>query len=285
MLQRPAVTRTATLVAAAWVVALAVGCSGGDGNDINARGSSVTVAETTVAPDADAIPPDTASPIDGSPSTLLGEVVITAAPPPSPPPGPTVPPPSVSDVPETGVPGLDSTDVFCAAWSRFGGSFQVVAVNAAFGAGSVEDRAVVEVVAGPTVVAAHAEMTETWPAEIAAESSVALDDAFGPFARRLAAATDALAAVGLTEEQAVALDDAWLAFLAERDPTDADVDLVVPADLTTVVGSAVPLYLDTVGPWAEDETLVTDASTPLTDEYLATSCPDQGTLLGGEIDG
>jgi hypothetical protein len=268
---------------------LAAGCSDGDGSDINARGSSVTLAATaatgTAGPADVPTLPVTASPDNPSVSTLPGEVVITAAPPPSPPPGPTVPPPSVSDVPETGVPGLDSADVFCAAWSRFGGSFQVVAVNAAFGAGSVEDRAVVEVVAGPTVVAAYAEMTETWPAEIAAESSAALGDAFGPFARRLAAAADALAAVGLTEEQAVALDEAWVAFLAERDPTDAEVDLVVPEDLSAIVVSAVPLYLDTVGPWAEDETLVTEASTPLTDEYLATGCPDQGTLLGGEIDG
>jgi hypothetical protein len=128
-------------------------------------------------------------------------------------------------------------------------------------------------------------MADTWPDELAAESSIALEDAFGPFARRLAAASDALSAAGLTAEQGVALDDAWVSFLAERDPTDAEVNLVVADDLTAVVASAVPLYLDVVGPWAEDESLVTAASTPLTDEYLATRCPDQGTLLGGEIDG
>lgn len=253
------------------------GCSGGDGSDINARGTTVTLVETTAVP---------ATPVvDVGDSTLPGEPVVTAAPPPTAPPGPTEPPPSVSDVPETGVPGLDSADSFCAAWSRFGGSFQVVAVNAAFGAGSVEDRAFIEVVAGPTVVAAHAAMTETWPDEIAAESSTALDDAFGPLARRLAAASDALAEAGLTDEQQVALDDAWLAFLTERDPTDVEVDLVVADDLDAVVAAAVPLYLATVGPWAEDETLVTSVTTPLTDAYLATQCPDQGTLAGGEIEG
>lgn len=273
---------------AAGAITCASACSAGDGNDINARGTSITLAdvtETTESTGTAAISAPIVAPIDSTISTLSGDVVITAAPPPSAPPGPTEPPPSVSDVPETGVPGLDSTDQFCAAWSRFGGSFQVVAVNAAFGAGSIEDRAVIEVVAGPTVVAAHAEMAETWPDEIAAESAVALDDAFGPLARRSAAAPDALAAVGLTEEQRVALDDAWLSFLADRDPTDAEVNLVVPDELNAVVVAAVPLYLDAVGPWAEDETLVTQASTPLTDEYLATRCPDQGTLLGGEIDG
>lgn len=273
------------LVSALGAVACAAACSSGDGNDINARGTSITLAETTDTVDTGSTSAEVAPPSASAVASLPGEVVITAAPPPSAPPGPTVTAPPVSDVPETGVPGLDSADVFCASWSRFGGSFQVVAVNAAFGSGSIEDRAFIEVVAGPTVAVAYAEMAETWPDEIAAESSIALEDAFGPFARRLAAASDALSAAGLTAEQGVALDDAWVSFLAERDPADAEVNLVVADDLNAVVASAVPLYLDVVGPWAEDESLVTEASTPLTDEYLATRCPDQGTLLGGEIDG
>ena len=274
------------VAAACTSVVLAAACSTGDGTDIDARGGSNTSADTVAT--SEQPPEPTPVGTERAPSsapTLPREPIVTAAPPPTAPPGPTVTAPPVSDVPETGVPGLDSTDAFCAAWSRFGGSFQVVAVNAAFGAGSVEERAFVEVVAAPTVVAAHADMAALWPEAIDAEAGVALDEVFGPFARRLAAATDALDAAGLSADQRAALDAAWLRFLADRDPTDAEVDVDVGDEIAAVVATAVPAYLDEVGPWADDESLVTAASTPLTDAYLATECPDQGTLAGGEVEG
>lgn len=288
------------------LVGLLAACSGGDGTDIDARGATgaeTTATTTSIAsPDAET---DVGT-VTGSAlaATLPGESVVAEptpppaepAPPtaeatyqattPTPPPAePTASVPLVSDVPETGIPGLDSDDAFCSAWSQFGGSFQVVAVNAAFGVGSVEERAFIEVVAGPTVVAAHAEMTANWPDQIEAESTVALDEAFGPLAERLGAASGALADAGLTPEQSAALDDAWLAFLAERDPTDVEVNLVLDDELGAIVVAAVPGYLDVVGPWAEDESLITDVSIPLTDAYLAAECPDQGTLAGGEVEG
>jgi hypothetical protein len=34
---------------------------------------------------------------------------------------------------------------------------------------------------------------------------------------------------------------------------------------------------------AQDPRLISDAATPLTFEYLATNCPDQGTLGGNDI--
>ena len=41
--------------------------------------------------------------------------------------------PAIEPVPETGVPGIDSGDVFCRAWSEFAGSFQALGLVSAIG--------------------------------------------------------------------------------------------------------------------------------------------------------
>ncbi len=259
------------------------GCSSGDGTDIE-RGA-------TGATDTAARPSDEAAATDpGSATTAGGPIAPDALPGESTSPAtsatgtrPTSVP--VSGVPGSGAPGLDSDDAFCAAWSRFGGSFQVVAVNAAFGSGSAVDPAFVEVAAGPTVASAYAELTEYWPDAIAVEADVALDEWIGPLARRLAVARDALVAEGATPDQLDDLEAAWLAFLAERDPSEAEVTLALDDELAGIVTAAVPGYLDQVGLWTEDDSLATEVSVPLTEDYLASECPDQGTLAGGEVDG
>src|SRR5690606_10449555 len=70
-------------------------------------------------------------------------------------------------VPETGVPGLDSDVDVCRAWSEFAGSYQVVAVAAAFG-DDTADVARLEVIASPVVAGAYDDMVADWPDELAA---------------------------------------------------------------------------------------------------------------------
>jgi hypothetical protein len=160
-----------------------------------------------------------------------------------------------------------------------------VAVNAAFGSGSVEDRAVLEVVAAPTVTRAFDDLAANWPAEIETEAALALDGSFGPFDRRLGVALDALTQVGATDDQLARLDEAWVDTLAARDPESADVYVDLDDDLRALVLAATPVHVTAVGAWADDTSLVTDVATPATDAYLASTCPDRGVLSGQEVDG
>lgn len=267
---------TALRPALAVLVLTAAACSSGDGTDIGASPSSPTLSPDSVSTPAEspAELPGVITPPDLTPDTVGDEVAASSS---------TDAQPTFPTVPETGIPGLDSDDEFCAAWSRFGGSFQVVAVNAAFGDGSVVDRAFVEVAGGPTVALALDDMAAAWPDEIATEAGTALGDVFGPFATRVGAAEQALTSAGATSDDIEALTDAWLAFLAVRDPSEVAVVLDLDDRLTGLVVAAVPTYLTDVGTWDEDESLVTEASIPMTEAYLAARCPDQGTLAGQEV--
>ena len=260
-------------VAAAGLVLL-TGCSTGDGSDLDARTPAITVPPTTVA-DTSATPAAPATTQDAS-------GVASADADPTPATSDAGPPTSVA-VAETGVPGLDSEDAFCAAWSRFGGSFQVVAVTAAFTDGPPESVAELEVIAAPTVSDAYRALTDTWPDEIDAERDVALDEVLGPFARRLGAGLDALAAAGATDDDLAVLDEAWIAALARRNPDSPEIALDLPAQQWALVDTAVPAYLDAVGTWRDDDSLVTGIDIPLTNDYLARTCPDQGALTGQEV--
>ena len=50
-----------------------------------------------------------------------------------------------------------------------------------------------------------------------------------------------------------------------------------------LIDAAAPAYLDEVGAWLDDDSLLSDADIPLTDAYLAENCPDQGVLAGREV--
>lgn len=191
---------------------------------------------------------------------------------------------SVSELPEVGVPGLDSTDAFCAAWSRFAGSFQVVAVTAAFGSGPPEALASLEVAAAPTVGAAYEQLVANWPDELAPEADVVAQDFLGPFARRLAAAQESLLATGADSDIVGTIDAAWVAGLAGRDPSTPEFVVDLPDEVWAVVDAAAADFAGRLVPFGTDPSLVTDVDTPLTSAYLAVSCPDQGTLSGQEVD-
>ena len=196
----------------------------------------------------------------------------------------TTPRVSVVDVPEVGVPGLDSDDEFCSSWSRFAGSFQVVAVTSAFGSGSPDQLAALEVAAAPTVTAAYEQLVGNWPAELAAEADLVADEFLGPFARRLEVARTALHDVGADDATIDTIEQAWLAGLARRDPTTPEFVVDLPEELWTVIDDAATTFSEQRVPFAQDPSLVTEVETPLTSEYLAVSCPDQGTLSGQEIE-
>jgi hypothetical protein len=276
-----AVRLTSSRGAALLVVGLSglvIGCSSGDGTDLDSRTPSPSTSATRIAASDEATVPTGSTPSDpNSPDPTSSTNTAATSP------GGTEPATSEpsSAAPETGVPGLDAEDAFCAAWSRFGGSFQVVAVNAAFG--DAPSELVLEVAAAPTVAGAYLDLGEHWPEEIADERAAALEGALGPFARRLAYASDALAGAGATATDLDALATAWVAALGERDPDDPVLQLELSAELRTLVDAAGATYLDEVGPWADDESLVTEVEIPATNQYLADNCPDQGTLAGQEV--
>ena len=74
---------------------------------------------------------------------------------------------------DTGVPGLDSGDAFCAAWSRFGGSWQLLVQVGA--AGDPVQLARLEVIASTVVQGAYGDVFAAWPAELESEREVVAD--------------------------------------------------------------------------------------------------------------
>lgn len=257
------------------VASIAGACSRSD--DLTSPAASTT----TLAPSAD--PP----PVSSSLSVGTGSADVateTAADGTAPVSLVTTPPISIIDVVEVGVPGLDSADEFCSSWSRFAGSFQVVAVTAAFGSGSPEQLAALEVAAAPTVTSAYRQLVESWPDELAAEADLVADEFLGPFARRQEAARSALDEVGADEAAITTIESAWLDGLARRDPTTPEFTVDLSDDLWAVIDAAAVAFARQRVPFSQDPSLVTDVQTPLTSEYLAVSCPDQGTLSGQEVE-
>jgi hypothetical protein len=191
---------------------------------------------------------------------------------------------AIPTVPEVGVPGLESDDVLCRAWSRFGGSFQVLAVASSFGAGGPGAVAELEVLAAASVARAYEDLLASWPDELAAERDVVAEEYLGPFARRAESALDALVDAGATEEVLDELVAAWEDALARRDPTDPEVAVAVPATAVDVVAEAAGEFGAAAVPIPEDPELRVTAEAPATEAYLAATCPDRGTLGGIEVE-
>ncbi|MGH9133101.1 MAG: hypothetical protein ACRDZZ_04130 [Ilumatobacteraceae bacterium] len=247
------------LVVAAAVWAAAGGCAGDDDDGAGAPEGPTTTGPATAGSDSDSAggtdPPGT-----GSPS-------VTA----------------VATIPEVGVPGLDSDDVVCRAWSRFGGSFQVVAVAASFGSGGPVAAAALEVIASPVVTTAYDDMVANLPDELEAEAEAVADGYLGPFARRAERALAELEAAGADQAAMATIVAAWETALADRDPTDPEVAVELPDDVRALVDAAAAEFEAQVVPVPSDPSLITGVEVPLTEQYLADTCPDQGTLSG--VDG
>lgn len=183
----------------------------------------------------------------------------------------------------TGIPGLDSDDPFCAAWSRFAGSWQVLSVGSSF-LGDPDRVATWEVASSPVIAEAYAALIDNFPEQLAAEADAVAEGYFGVLLRRSSDAGSALIAAGADADAIGRLSEAWLAALAARDPADPDLTFAVPSDLDAMVAEAVAALIADRVEFHLDPAMVVVVETPGTDAYLGTACPDQGTLTGQEVD-
>ncbi|CAN5413343.1 hypothetical protein BH23ACT3_BH23ACT3_24180 [soil metagenome] len=266
--------RLASIAVAGLVGVVAAGCSSDDDNTAPVTADTVIAASTTDP-----------APTDPDPTTSVTSDAGDAA-------GPVTTVAEVTDdpdviavtIPEIGVPGLDSDVVVCRAWSRFAGSFQVVAVAASFGDDPLE-AARLEVAASPVVTTAVDDMVENWPDELADEADAVADDFVGPYGRRSALALDALLAAGAEPDDLNELADVWTAALSGRDPTEVLPALELPGDLAELVEKAAVDFAARVVTIPQDPSLVTEVEIPRSEEFLFETCPDRGTLGGTEVEG
>lgn len=243
--------------------------------DDDADAPIAATATITAAPSTEQASDATAKSSEGATSTAASENRGTG----------TASTDTIAMVPEQRVPGLDSADAFCRGWSEFAGSFQALAFASAAGADGAVDGAAaarLEVVASGAVSAAAQLLADEFPEAIVFERDVFVDDVIGPFARRAGRAIDELLAAGLSSAQIEQLGDAWLEALAVADADEADVVVAVPSELIGAVGTATGVFSAGVPPIVADPSLITDAATPATLQYLAENCPDQGILGGND---
>jgi hypothetical protein len=185
-------------------------------------------------------------------------------------------------VPEVGVPGIDSVDLFCRSWSEFAGSFQALALASTLATGDLAAQRS-EVVASGAIVAAVDGLDEHLPPELEDEREVLIIEFVGPMERRAVRASADLAVAGLTTEQSDQLSEVWLTALVIAGVDEPDIELDIPADLAPAVEEAVASFSRSVPLIHEDPSLITDASVPLTEAYIVENCPDQGTLGGNDV--
>ena len=249
------------------VAASIVACSDGDDG---ADPSSTAAAESEEAVDDDVFTeveaPAPDSDESSAPTPEEAEPVVESIPP----------------VPETGVPGLDSGDAFCRAWSQYAGSVQ--GLSLAWAVQPAVDAAVLEVAAGDAVTDAVAAMSADLPAEIESNRQALTVDVPGPFLRRAERARAALLDAGATEDDIAALGDAWLDALATFGVDAEDVALDLPADLADLADDAAAAFRADVPSILEDPTLNTtefDIGPSL--DYIFETCPDRGTLAGNDV--
>ncbi len=216
-------------------------------------------------------------------SVIIDSTVLDTAP--RPVPATSEPSPTFATVPDEPVPGLDSDDPFCRAWSQFAGSFQALALASSVGADPA-NAIRLEVAAAGAVVGAVSDLDASMPAGVDDERDAFIVGLLGPFANRARNASAALIASGLTDEQVDELGDLWLATVAGTGSQDPDLALVVPSGYQPAFDDAVATFSANVEPISDDPSLVTDAAAPQTLAYIASTCPDQGVLAGNDsIDG
>lgn len=190
--------------------------------------------------------------------------------------GSTVAPlPSAGPEP-TGVPGLYDADPYCAAWALYSGSLQAVGVADAFGQLASIDVAELELLAAWSINGAVADIDANWPGELVEERTIVREELLGPFARRATKAIAALRAAGVTDDQLVELNKTWLTALAARNPGEPVITVPPLGDeLAAKLAAAAAAFDAEVTPFSADPSLIVDSvTTPLTDVYLSTRCPE-----------
>jgi hypothetical protein len=189
---------------------------------------------------------------------------------------------SIAPVAETGVPGIDSEDAFCRAWSEYAGSVQ--ALSFAWAVQPDLAAATLEVAASDAVSAAVTTMSLELPAEIESNRAALTVDVPGPFLRRAERARQALVDAGATDDQIEQLGDAWIAAITAAGVDDEDLRVVVPDDVAEKLAVAAADFVDGVPSILEDPTLDTTEFdiTPSLD-HIFENCPDRGTLAGNDF--
>lgn len=268
--------RRATVVGVIVLVAVAA-CSGGD-DDGGASPTAETFETVEVTEplfsrtsDDGTAPATTVAATEVPP--VETEIATTAAPSTGSDAATTLP-----TVPETGVPGIDSDDLFCRSWSEFTGSFQALA--GAWALGEQLAAARLEVAASAAMLTAATQLDANVPPEIEAERAE-LNELTEPMSRRAQAARDEMLAAGLADDAMDALGAAWLDALAESGVDDPQVSVLVPAGVDEAAFTqAVQAFAAARPSIIEDPSLITDALVP---QYLIDNCPDQGTLAGNDV--
>jgi hypothetical protein len=184
-------------------------------------------------------------------------------------------------VPETGVPGIDSDDAFCRSWSQYAGTFNALAY--AWGVQAPEAAAALEVAASAAITASVDGMSKNLPAEIESNRRSLTVDVPGPFLGRATKARALLVAAGADDATVDALGEAWIAAITEAGISSDDLSIAVPAGVGPILETAAAQFASDLPPMFEDPTLDTtqfDISPSL--EYIANTCPDQGTLAGND---
>jgi len=225
--------------------------------------------DVTPSDDTDATDSDSSATSDGDGSNLGSEGAVT---PTSVPVGDDRAAEQIPAVAETGVPGIDSDNAFCRAWSQFAGSFQALTLVSAIG--DPAQAMQLKVIASSAVVEAVANLGVQLPNELQAEKVSLVEQFAGPFAKRAMKAQVAL------------MIDVWLTQLAVSDVDDPALTAVLPPHVDAlVIDSAVAAFVAAVPAIVQDSSLITTAQTPLTEQYLVTNCPDRGTLSGNDVVG
>ena len=257
--------RGVCVVLAVALVVLA-GCSSSDENGGAVGGGGSVVAD--VADDGDVFAPvDDLGPV---PPPLPDETAVSDA---------VLEP--IEPVPDTGVPGIDSDDVFCRSWSEFAGSYQALTF-----AWAVQDpiaAARLEVVATDTLSSAVARLGVSLPAELEAERQALTVDLPTPLLRRAERARELLVESGLDDAAIEDLGQRWLDAVTAVGLESETLGLPIDApDLDASVQRAAEGLTDALPPIVEDPSLIVDVDISVTEQYLFENCPDRGILAGAD---
>jgi hypothetical protein len=262
------------------LVMVASGCGGSSESGTNSVESVPTVTEVA-ADDPDFVRTSDSSNGDAVTATTtvvadsqVGESTTSTVPDSGATPG------TIAIVSDTGVPGIDSDDVFCRSWSEFAGSFQALALASAVGDPANAFR--LEVFASTAVIQAVERLGANLPVALESERSALLEGYAGPLARRAANARQALQNAGVANPDD--LGDAWLVQLADSGVDEPELSVQLPATIDAdAFAAAVAIFAKAVPPIAEDPSLITDAIISRTESYLVANCPDGGVLSGNDV--
>lgn len=189
---------------------------------------------------------------------------------------------SLPPVAETGVPGIESDDEFCRAWSTYAGSVQ--ALSLAWALQTPQAAAVLEVSATAAVTQAVEDMATYLPDEIEANRQALTVDVPGPFLRRADRARRLLADAGLDESQIGALSEQWVTAITDQGIESETLSIDVAPASAEALSTASQVFAEELPSIVEDPSLDTTAFDigPSLD-YISANCPDQGTLAGNDV--